>query len=195
MSYEFPRTTVGGVSVSRMIIGSNWILGYSHTSSSMDKVIKHTNGSAEAIAALLSAYMEQGVDTFMAPFKGETKTLEAIKMTEEKFGRKMILVDTPVINVDDTAQARKEAENTIKASKDLGATFCFPHHTSVEQLMNKNKQAIPRLPDYLSMIRENGMIPGLSAHMPECVVYSDMNNYDVETYIQLYNCLGFFNAG
>jgi hypothetical protein len=27
--------------------------------------------------------------------------------------------------------------------------------------------------------------------MPELVVYSDANGYDVETYIQLYNCLGF----
>jgi hypothetical protein len=141
----------------------------------MDKVIRHTNGSSEAIAALLSAYMEQGVDTFMAPFKGETKILDAIKMTEEKFGRKMILVDTPVINVDDNAAARKEAEETIKASKELGATFCFPHHTSVEQLMNKNKRAIPRLPDYLSMIRENGMIPGLSAHKRKISVYLPRN--------------------
>ena len=28
----FPRTTVAGVSVSRMIIGTNWILGWSHRS-------------------------------------------------------------------------------------------------------------------------------------------------------------------
>jgi hypothetical protein len=35
------------------------------------------------------------------------------------------------------------------------------------------------------------MIPGLSAHMPELIVYSDANGYDVETYIQIYNCMGF----
>ena len=35
------------------------------------------------------------------------------------------------------------------------------------------------------------MIPGLSAHMPELVTYSDSNEYDVETYIQIYNCMGF----
>ena len=35
------------------------------------------------------------------------------------------------------------------------------------------------------------MIPGLSAHMPELILYSDQNGYDVETYIQIYNCLGF----
>jgi hypothetical protein len=41
------------------------------------------------------------------------------------------------------------------------------------------------------MIRQNGMLPGLSAHMPELVVYSDEQGYDVETYIQIYNCMGF----
>ena len=48
-----------------------------------------------------------------------------------------------------------------------------------------------RLPDYLYMIRENGLIPGLSAHMPELILYSDANEYDVETYIQIFNCMGF----
>ena len=32
MEKQFPRTTVGGVSLSRMLMGSNWLLGYSHTS-------------------------------------------------------------------------------------------------------------------------------------------------------------------
>jgi hypothetical protein len=48
-----------------------------------------------------------------------------------------------------------------------------------------------RLTDYLKMIRDAGLIPGLSAHMPEVIQYSDLNNYDVETYIQIFNCLGF----
>jgi hypothetical protein len=41
------------------------------------------------------------------------------------------------------------------------------------------------------LIRERGMIPGLSTHMPEAVVYADQTGADVETYIQLYNAAGF----
>jgi hypothetical protein len=93
--------------------------------------------------------------------------------------------------MDDNATARKEAEKMIAQSRKNGATFCFPHHSSTEQLVNKNKQTMDRLPDYLKMIRDQGMIPGLSAHMPELVVYSDLNGYDVETYIQIFNCMGF----
>ena len=69
--------------------------------------------------------------------------------------------------------------------------FCLPLHSCVEQLINKNTQTMDRLPDYLKMIRDAGMIPGLSAHMPEVIQYADLNDYDVETYIQIYNCMGF----
>lgn len=41
------------------------------------------------------------------------------------------------------------------------------------------------------MIRERGMIPGLSTHMPEAVILADKTGADVETYIQLYNPIGF----
>lgn len=56
----------------------------------------------------------------------------------------------------------------------------------------KRTGTIDRLPEYTKMVRDNGMIPGLSAHMPELVLYSDAHpEYDVQTYIQLYNCMGF----
>src|SRR5690554_581120 len=41
------------------------------------------------------------------------------------------------------------------------------------------------------MIRDRGMIPGLSAHMPETIVFADETDIDVETYIQIYNGAGF----
>jgi len=188
---EFPRTTVGGVSVSRIIMGTNWIYGYSHTGASADKQILKRNSQLENVRDLLDAYMQYGIDTIMGPMSNPHVTMDAIKELEQKYGRKIIIIDTPIINVDDTAEGRKEAEKTIKRSKEIGATFCLIHHSSCEQLINKNKSTMDRLPDYLSMIRENDMVPGLSAHMPEVIVYSDLNNYDVETYIQIYNCLGF----
>ena len=37
---KFPRTTVGGVSLSRMIIGTNWFLGWSHCTAAKDEYIR-----------------------------------------------------------------------------------------------------------------------------------------------------------
>src|SRR5690554_3859701 len=145
----FPRTSVGGVSVSRMIIGTNWILGYSHTSPAADKMIKNRHSTQEMITDILQTYLSYGVDTIIGPFAGNQHLVNAIKEAENITGKKMIIIDTPIINVDDNARARKEAESVIAHSKEIGATFCLPHHSSVEQLVNKNTQTIQRLPDYL----------------------------------------------
>ncbi len=127
----------------------------------------------------------------MGLFTNNHSLIDGVKLAEDKTGKKVIRIDTPILNVDDSETARREAEASIAESAKIGTAFCLPHHSSGEQLVNKNLGTITRLPDYLEMIRDHGMIPGLSAHMPEMVVYSDNNDYDVETYIQLFNCAGF----
>ena len=190
-SQQFPRTSVEGVSLPRMLMGSNWLLGYSHTTASADAMIKARYAERDAFVDIIEAYLEYGIDAMMAPFAPDTPLMDAVKLVEDKTGKKIILIDTPIMNVDDTAAGRAEALAIVKRSSELGATFCYPHHSSAEQLVNKNKRSITRLPDYLDMIRQNGMIPGLSAHMPELIIYSDENEYDVQSYVQIYNCMGF----
>ena len=187
----FPRTEVAGVSVSRMIIGTNWMLGWSHRSPAQDHQILRKFSDGEKAYPMLKTFLDRGVDTIMGPLQQERVMQEAVQYAQEKTGKKMILIDTPIINVDDTEEGRRQARATIRRSKEAGATFCLVHHSSAEQLVNKNKHIIDRLPDYLDMIRQKGMIPGLSAHMPELITYSDENEYDVQTYIQIYNCMGF----
>ena len=187
----FPRTEVAGVSLSRMIIGTNWILGWSHRSPAADRQIKNRFPEGSAVFPLLKTFLDEGVDTIMGPLQQERVMQEAVREAMDRTGKKLILIDTPIINVDDSEEARREAWATIHRSKQCGATFCLVHHSSAEQLVNKNLHAIPRLSDYLDMIRQEGMIPGLSAHMPELITYSDDNEYDVQTYIQIYNCMGF----
>lgn len=189
---QFPRTEVAGISLPRMLIGTNWILGYSHTGPAADDMIKNRHADPANVGGLMDAYMQYGIDAVMAPsFDKDSSLRKGMRITEEKYGKSMIQIVTPAINVDNNAAARAEAEALIKKCADDGATFCLIHHASAEQLVNKNTMTMDRLPDYLYMIREHGMIPGLSAHMPELVQYSDMNEYDVETYIQIYNCMGF----
>ncbi len=187
----FPRTTVGSVSLPRLLIGTNWLLGFSHTSLAADLSIKRLLSTKEAISAVLETFIAAGVDAVMGPLAAQPLMQAGIKTAEDRAGRPIIRVDTPVINVDDNAAARRQAAAVFDGVKAAGATFCLPHHQSVEQLVNKNKREISRLPDYLAMIRERGMIPGLSAHMPELILFSDDQGYDVETYIQIYNCLGY----
>ena len=188
---QFPRTTVGGKSLPRMLIGTNWILGYSHRTPSADDRINATNRNKESIADIIGQFLPHGIDAIMAPASQNQVLIDGIRLAEDRHGQPVTIIDTPIVNMDDTAQGRREAEMTIKQSRDTGSTFCLLHHSSAEQLVNKNKRTMDRLPDYLAMIRDQGMLPGLSAHMPELIVYSDEQGYDVETYVQIYNCMGF----
>lgn len=158
--------------------------------------MRASNATYEQTASMLETYTDFGVDAIMGPLSAPSLNnfpdlLGTLNRFEGETGRKIIKIDTPVMNVDDTKEGRASAAATIKASAASGAKFCLIHHSSAEQLVNKNKRVIERLPDYLKMIRDNGMIPGLSAHMPELIMFSDLNGYDVQTYIQIFNCLGF----
>ena len=188
---EFPRTNVGGISVPRMIMGVNWLFGWSHTGAAADAGIKEKFQKLDDFLPVFKAFTDRGVDAILGPISGDEFRTAVVKNAEDKLGKKIHIIDTVTPNVEDSPEARREAERTIKRSAEIGADFTLIFHANAEALVNKHKKEITRLPDYLSMIRDAGTLPGLSAHMPELITYSDLNEYDVETYMQIYNCMGF----
>ncbi len=191
MDSKFPTTTVGGIELPRLIAGCNWISGWSHKTPANDRLILQKHNQPESVSEVFAAFLREDVNAVLGLFGVDHDLIDAVHLAEQKTGKPMTVLDTVVINVDDNAAARKEAEKAIKESAQRGAKICLPLHSCVEQLVNKNTKTIDRLSDYLYMIREAGMIPGLSAHMPEVIQYTDENEYDVETYIQIFNCMGF----
>jgi hypothetical protein len=189
---EFPRTTIGGLSVSRMIIGTNNIMGGSHRTKARDMHIKqYFNESAENVAEVIGAYLEYGVDSIIGCLAKSPFVVDAIKLAEDRAGRKVHHIELGVFDTADNPQARAEAEACIKQAASVGVEVFLPLHTCVERMVNKQTKTIDRISDYMKMIRDHGMIPGLSAHMPEVIQYADANGYDAETYIQIYNAAGF----
>ena len=180
---SFPRTMVGGISLPRIIIGTNWVLGYSHRTPSADNMIRSKYDNKDAVADLIQAYLDYDIDAVMAPIEENSILLNGIRMAEDRTGKKITLINTPIVDVSDTKDGRESSKKTIEANAKIGSDFCLVHHSSCEQLISKLHGTMDRLPDYLDMIRQNGMIPGLSAHMPEVIMYADKNEYDVETYI------------
>ena len=187
----FPRTTIGGLSVSRMVMGTNNIMGGSHRTMARDLHIKEINHHAESVAAIVEAYLASGVDTIVGRMVEWDFAIDGIRLAEQRTGKKVNVIELAVFDVSDTAEGRKDAAAMIKLCKDRGIDIVLPLHFIVEKLVDKGREKIHRIEDYLYMIRDNGMIPGLSAHMPEIITYADGNGYDVETYIQIYNGIGF----
>jgi hypothetical protein len=179
---------VGGVSLSRMIIGTNWFLGWSHTSHAKDQFIKSYQ-TRKNLADILVVFFENGIDTIM----GMPLPLlnEAIADAQERTGRKAIFIATPHFNIVPGGPAESEPEPTFDRCKAFGSTFCMPHQCVTDALLDRMHGVIRDIDKYTKMIRERGMVPGLSTHMPESVVITDKTGIDIETYIQIYNAAGF----
>ena len=184
----FPRTMVGGVSLPRLLIGTNWFLGYSHTSRAKSNFIKEYQ-DAKRIADVIGVFLEYGIDAVMGP---PSELLEeGIKMAEDKAGQQVIRILTPSFNILPGGPPEREPEVMLDHTKKLGATFCLPHQCVTDALVDRMTKEIRHLDKYTQMIREREMIPGLSTHMPESIIYADRQEADVETYIQIYNAAGF----
>lgn len=186
---EFPRTLIDDLSVSRMIIGTNWFMGYSHTSQSKDNFIRETMDS-KRIASVLSVFMEAGIDTTLGMMT-EQHMLDAVKMAEDKAGRKLIKLGTPHFDISDAPDALDNTKRLLDQQAESGMSVCMPHQCTTDALVDKRTRTIVDMPMYCRLIRERGMIPGLSTHLPEAIVYADEQKLDVATYIQIYNAAGF----
>jgi hypothetical protein len=187
---DFPRTTIEGLSVSRMLIGTNWFLGYSHTSAAQDRLIKDTM-DATRIADILEVFFRAGVDTIYGARPESPHLEDAIKDAEDRTGRGCVRMGTPVFDLSGTPQAECENERILDAFAGIGTRVCLPHQCTTDALADRTTRTIRRMDAYCAKIRERGMIPGLSTHMPEVPLYADESGLDVGTYIQIYNAAGF----
>ena len=187
----FPRTRIEHVSVSRMLIGINWFYGHSHTSKAKDELILKYQ-TRERLAATLTVFMQAGIDTLygVRP-EAQPLLLAAIRDAEQACGRKCITMATPTLNIAPGPAAWDETARILDEHGKTGATFCLPHQATTDALCDRRLRVIRDMDKYARMIRERGMIPGLSTHVPESIIYADETGLDVETYISIYNAMGF----
>jgi len=195
MSDLFPRTTVGGLSVSRLVIGTNWLLGWSHTSKAKDDYIRsEVAAHRDRLVAVLETYVRAGVDTILGQLTN-SPIREAILETEQRTGRKMIRLSTPGFTITPETPAKGldlgEVARILDVEAAAGDHIIMPHQCTTDALIDKCTRKIRHMDTLCRLIRERNMIPGLSVHLPEGIVYADESKLDVETYISIYNAVGF----
>lgn len=185
----FPRTTIEDLSVSRLMMGTNWFLGYSHTSLAKDKDIVESM-TADRIADIVEAFMNAGVDTLYG-MRPDPKLVQGVSKAEQRTGKKCVTLATPRFPVENTSDNAGEAERELDAYAKLGVSVCMPHQSTTDVFVNRRTGSLEGIEVYLRMIRERGMIPGLSTHMPETPGYADATGLDAACYVQIYNAAGF----
>lgn len=191
---KFPRTTVGGVSLSRMIIGTNWFLGYSHYTGAKDKYIITHISDRKKIADIIEVFLRAGVDAIMGLID-KPPLAEAIKEAEDRTGVKAIIISTPGLPTGPRTPVdgfdKDKVAKILDLNKRLGSAILLPHAGTVDAMLDRCSRQIRHMDTVCRMIRDRGMVPGLSTHMPETIVYADETGLDVETYICIYNSMGF----
>jgi hypothetical protein len=187
---EFPRTEVEGVSLPRTLIGINWFLGFSHQTQAKSKFIQDYQ-TASRVADTMEVFVRAGVDCVYGVAHDRTLLLDAIKETEDRTGRGIKTVALVTIDTGDTQEAIDANARLMDEQAKIGATFFLPHQCSTDALLDVRARRIRHMDRYCQMIRERGMLPGLSTHTPEAVIYADETDLDVATYIQIYNAAGF----
>jgi hypothetical protein len=179
---SFPTTHVENLELSRLIVGTNWFMGYSHFSSAKDKWIKAYMTPAR-IAEVMGVFARNGVNAVMSMQNPTMR--EAIHIVREETGVEMHWICTP------NGEHVEDLMPGIEESAEYGARICMPHQHWTDGNMLVNDRVIVGLEKVTERIRSLGMIPGLSTHRPETVVVCDKAGYDVATYIQMYNAIGF----
>ncbi len=189
MAAAFPRAKIGDLELSRLIIGTNWFLGYSHCSAAKDALIKERMDS-KRIASVLARFLELGVDALYG-VRPDPVIKDAIAEAEQKAGRKLVKIAIPSFNIDPGQEASDANARMLDEYLALGTDVCMPHQGTTDCFVDRKARSIAGVAPILKLIRERGMRPGLSTHMPETIVYADAGDLDVETYIQIYNASGF----
>jgi hypothetical protein len=186
----FPRSEVGGLSMPRLICGSNCFYGCSHTSKARDRTLQEMFDTPSKVAKVAEVFARHGCNAYMSD--PDEFTSQVLQEVEQRVGVEMLWIATPLTETA-SADADDQWKRAVEKTKRLGARFCFPHGDMTDSLLDRvSRRLTPRLRNCLRFVSEMGMIPGLSTHSPESIIYTDNDpEAEVATYLQPYNAAGF----
>ncbi|MFH1738676.1 MAG: hypothetical protein ABIH23_06685 [bacterium] len=178
----FPRTSVGGIEISRMICGTNPFYGYSHYSPARDTWLRRYF-TMERIVEVMEACANAGINAVMS--SPDERTERAIEEVKRSTGAEFVWICTP------GSRDFEETKESIRWAADHGAKICMPHMCFTDSHLVPGENRLIHAEEITELIRSLGMVPGLSTHRPETITTCDEAGYDFASYIQPYNVAGF----
>ncbi len=170
-SPDMPMIQLGPWKVSRLIVGSNPILGYSHVSGLMSRLMMDYY-TPENIGKLLDRCLAQGINTWQTSASEKVdKALENLR----KSGRDIqwiFLAASPHL---EDAKALKEL---IQRNKPIAVV----HHGGVgDQLWREGR--IDKARDFAKRVKDLGVMAGLSSHNPVVIRHAEDQGWDLDFYM------------
>lgn len=176
---SFPSLTVDGITIPRVICGTNALLGWSHVSAGRDAWIR-AYYTPERIAEVWARCQELGVNAVMGPLF--PRLIEALEATERLTGLRPMWVATTNATQGPrgheaewqaarSAGRRDEARALVRASlaeqalelKAAQAALCLLHGDTTDTWPEVDGR-LAGLDEALAAIRATGLVPGAMTH-------------------------------
>lgn len=173
-----PTATIEGLELPRILIGTNSLLGWSHTSKGRDEWIRRTF-TAQRVAEILIHCARLGATGVVGPIF--PRLIEALDLARA-MGAKITWVSTTTPNKD----TFREQIAQIKAA---GSPICFFHGAWMDRWPVVDGR-LEGLEDHIATIREAGIIPGTAVHNGERLSLITSLGYDFAAYLVPVNKAG-----
>jgi hypothetical protein len=147
-----PTIALGKYRISRLVVGSNPILGYSYMGLHTDQHMREYF-TTERTVEFLKRCEREGITAHQ--FSTPDRRIESLRLLREG-GSKMHLI---CLHAD-----RAKVRSTVEGSQPIAMV----HHGGVtDQLYAEGKFQVVR--DYVKAVRDCGVLAGVSAHNPDCI--------------------------
>jgi hypothetical protein len=184
MAETFPTTTIGGLEISRLLIGSNPFFGFSHFSRAKDEWLKRYF-TDDRIFEVMAFCAGQGLNGFVSGYVPRVRPI--LDKVEKETGVHINWFCTP----GGMPGSWPEWRDDLRKCADAGVEFCMPHQCYSDNACHRDEGTITGFDEIFSYVRELGMRPGVSSHTPETVVTCERAGYGADVYIQPLNTIGF----
>lgn len=177
----FPTIDIEGVKVPKALIGVNSFFGWSHTSRGRDEWIRKYF-TTQRVAEVFAHCIKLGLYGVFGPVY--PKLHDAIKMAEDMTGQGMLFLST-------TFGPKETTEEQVKSAKEIGSPICCIHGgwTDGWELADGKLKGFE---DYLRIIREEGLIPGVACHDSDRIKIIEQCGYDCAVFATPVNKMGFY---
>jgi hypothetical protein len=164
-----PKVKFGNDQITRLIIGSNPFYGYSHFNRTLDQLMRDWY-TQDRKMQVLHACERQGINTWQVHYNDQP--IEDLKRYRAEGGRMhlILLADFELM---------KNPKLLPEAAK-LGPLGIGHHgNRTDERFRNGEKQKVR---DFLKMVRDAGVMVGLSTHNPAVIDTTESEDWDIDYY-------------
>jgi hypothetical protein len=150
---KFPTFSIEGVTLPRVICGTNALFGWSHVSEGRNAWLRRYY-TPERVARVFATCMELGATAVMGPL--HPPLVEALEETEKLTGQRPLWLSTTA-----APPGPDSTPDQVRQIREAGAPICSIHGAWVDKWVLEDWEALERC---ISQIREADLVPAAVCH-------------------------------